>query len=142
MLPCSDIETSLTPGKLRDKKHRERSSLGAIQTFFELANRWNLTVEQRCILLGDVSRQTYYNWQSGRVGVLSRDQLERVSLVKDIDRCLHRIFTDQAAAAAWLTTPNESEPFRGRDPLRHALQGGVLDLHSVRNHLKAITASS
>ena len=137
MYPCTDIDTSLAPGKLRDKKHREHSSRGAIQAFLGLANSWELTVDQRCVLLGEISKQTYHNWQSGKIGVLSRDQLERISLVKDIDRNLHLLFFDRAAARAWLFASNQSQPFRGRSPLCYALQGSIVDLHAIRDHLKS-----
>ena len=53
-------------------------SSAAVRLFLKLADHW-ISVDQRLALLGDISRPTYHNWQRGKVGTLSRDQLERIS---------------------------------------------------------------
>ena len=68
----------LAPDALRDPKVRERMSPTAVRLFFRLSELWRLAVDQRRALLGDISRPTYHNWQKGKVGTLTRDQLERL----------------------------------------------------------------
>src|SRR5215831_18718204 len=78
----------LAPDALRDRKVRERMSPAAVRLFLRLSELWRLAVDQRRALLGDISRPTYHNWQRGQVGTLTRDQLERISLVLGIHKGL------------------------------------------------------
>src|SRR5258707_13110218 len=75
---------ALAPNALRDPKMRERVSPAAIRLFMRLSDLWRLTVDQRRVLLGDISRPTYHNWHNGKVGALTHDQLERISLLLGI----------------------------------------------------------
>jgi hypothetical protein len=127
----------LAPDALRDPAVRERLSPGAVRMFMRLADMWKLAVDQRRALLGDISRPTYHNWKSGRIGTLSRDQLERISLVLGIHKGLKLLFADDASALRWLESPNRDLPFGGRSPLERALQGGIDDLYAVRRYIDA-----
>jgi uncharacterized protein (DUF2384 family) len=127
----------LAPDALRDAKVRQRMSPAAVRMFLKLADLWKLAVDQRRALLGDISRPTYHNWRGGRIGTLSRDQLERISLVLGIHKGLKLLFADEANAARWLTSPNRDLPFGGRSPLERALQGSIDDLYAVRRYIDA-----
>jgi hypothetical protein len=127
----------LPPGALGDRKVRERLSPAAIRLFLRLAERWRLAVAERCILLGDLPRPTYYNWVNGRAGPLSRDQLERISLLLGIHKGLRLLFADGEAADRWLRAPNHDIEFAGRSPLARMLEGGIGDLDAVRRYLDA-----
>jgi hypothetical protein len=127
----------LGPESLRDPKVREGLSAPAIRLFLELADRWGLSVDQRLALLGDISRQTYHNWQHGKVGTMSRDQLERVSLMLGIHKGLKLLFADEAAGLRWFESPNRDLPFGGAAPLARALRGGIDDLYAVRRYIDA-----
>jgi hypothetical protein len=109
----------------------------AVRLFMRLSDLWRLAVDQRRALLGDISRPTYHNWQSGKVGTLTRDQLERISLVLGIHKGLKLIFADEASATRWLTSPNKDLPFGGASPLERALRGSIDDLYSVRRYIDA-----
>jgi hypothetical protein len=122
---------------LRDPKVRERMSPAAIRLFLRLAEAWRLSVDQRRILLGDISRPTYHNWQSGKVGTLTRDQLERISLTLGIHKGLKLLFADEGSATRWFTSPNRDLPFAGRSPLDRALGGSIDDLYAVRRYIDA-----
>ena len=97
----------LAADALRDPKVRERMSPTAVRLFLRLTELWRLAVDQRRALLGDISKPTYHNWQNGKVGTLSRDQLERISLVLGIHKGLKLLFADEASATRWLTSPNQ-----------------------------------
>jgi hypothetical protein len=125
----------LAPGALRDATVRHRVSAAAVRLFMKLSDQWRLSVDDRLALLGDISRSTYYNWQSGKVGTLSRDQLERISLVLGIHKALKLLFADHGSAVRWLTSPNKDLPFGGLSPLERALRGSIDDLYTVRRDI-------
>ncbi len=127
----------LASDALRDPKVRERMSPAAVKMFFKLSELWRLAVDQRRALLGDISRPTYHNWQGGKVGVLTRDQLERISLVLGIHKGLRLLFADEASATRWFTSPNRDLPFGGQSPLERALRGSIDDLFAVRRYIDA-----
>jgi hypothetical protein len=127
----------LASDALRDPRVRERMSPTAVRLFMRLSDLWRLAVDQRRALLGDISRPTYHNWQGGKVGTLTRDQLERISLVLGIHKGLKLLFADEASATRWLTSPNKDLPFGGVSPLERALRGSIDDLYSVRRYIDA-----
>lgn len=127
----------LAPDALRDPRVRERMSPVAVKMFLKLSEMWRLAVDQRCALLGDISKPTYHNWQGGRIGVLTRDQLERISLVLGIHKGLRLLFADEASATRWFTSPNRDLPFGGQSPLERALRGSIDDLFAVRRYIDA-----
>lgn len=127
----------LAADALRDKKVRERMSPAAVRLFLSLADVWRLAVDQRCALLGDISRPTYHNWRKGKVSTLSRDQLERISLVLGIHKGLRSLFADEASATRWFTSANHDLPFGGQSPLQRALHGSIDDLYAVRRYIDA-----
>jgi hypothetical protein len=122
---------------LGDARQREKLSGSAIRLFMKLADVWQLNVDQRCRLLGDISKPTYHNWQNGKFGTLSRDQIERISLLLGIHRGLKLLFADDAAGMRWLKSANADIPFGERSPLERALRGSVNDLYAVRRYIDA-----
>lgn len=131
------IDQRLPLAALQDRNVSREISPAAVRLFLRLADAWRLTVDQRCALLGGISRPTYHNWQKGRVGALSRDQLERISLVLGIRKGLRLLFADEASAERWFTSPNDDVPFGGRSPLERMTAGGMDDLYAVRRYLDA-----
>jgi Protein of unknown function (DUF2384) len=137
LAPESKSLNALDPGSLRDPATRESLSGSAVRLFLKLADLWQLSVDQRRVLLGDISRQTYHNWQNGKVATLSRDQLERVSLLLGLHKGLKLLFVDDAAGQRWLKSVNTDVPFAGKTPLERALCGSVNDLFVVRRYIDA-----
>ena len=127
----------LAPHALRDPKVRALMSPTAVRLFLRLTELWRLAVDQRRVLLGDISRPTYHNWQNGKIGALTRDQLERISLVLGIHKGLKLLFADEASATRWLTSPNRDLPFGGQSPLDRVLRGSIDDLYAVRRYVDA-----
>jgi len=131
------LGTGLSDDVLRDRTQRHAVAGPAFRLFIRLADRWRLDVRQRLTLLGDLARPTYYNWASGKSRSLTRDQLERVSLLLGIHKALRLLFADEAAADRWLRAPNTDIEFAGQSPLQRMLQGGIGDLLAVRRYLDA-----
>lgn len=122
---------------LRKPDERRRLSAPAVRLFFRVADLWGLSVDQRRAILGDISRQTYHNWQKGGVAALTRDQLERISLVLGIVKGLRLVFAADENALRWLKAANKDFEFGGKSPLDRMTRGGVNDLYAVRRYLDA-----
>lgn len=122
---------------LQNREVSKEISPAAVKLFLRLADVWGLAVDQRRALLGGISRPTYHNWQRGKVGPLSRDQLERISLTLGIHKGLKLLFADEASAERWFTSPNTDVPFGGVSPLARMTHGGMDDLYAVRRYLDA-----
>jgi hypothetical protein len=116
---------------------RARLSGPGVRTFLTIAAEWGLTVEEQRVLLGGISNSTYHNWKGGRIGTLSYDQLERISLVLGIYKALRLLFADEATGLRWLKAANEDLPFGGSAPLARMLRGSIDDLYAVRRYLDA-----
>jgi Protein of unknown function (DUF2384) len=127
----------LAPDALRDPKVRARMSAAAVRLFMSLCDQWRLAVDQRRALLGDISTAAYHNWRNGKTGTLTRDQLERISLVLGIHKGLKLLFADETSASRWFTSPNRDLPFGGDSPLGRALRGSIDDLYAVRRYIDA-----
>lgn len=130
-------EPALSLDGLRDAETRRRLSAPAVALFLRTCDLWDLKVEERMAILGGVSRQTYHNWKSGKVGALSRDQLERISLVLGVLKGLRLVFAEEAQGVRWLKAANTDAPFRGRSPLDLMAEGGMSGLYDARRYLDA-----
>jgi hypothetical protein len=134
--PAEAVEL-IGPDTLRDPAERKRMSAPALRLFFKTSEVWGLTVDQRRAILGDVSRQTEHNWRTGSAGVLTRDQLERISLVLGILKGLRLVFADDTNAIRWLRAINRDAPFDSASPIERMTAGGINDLYAVRRYLDA-----
>jgi uncharacterized protein (DUF2384 family) len=138
------VETTIRPQEialslegLKDAETRRRLSAPAIALFTRAADLWDLKVEDRLALLGGVSRQTYHNWKSGKAASLTRDQLERISLVLGVLKGLRLVFADDQQGLRWLKAANRDVGFEGRSPLQVMTDGGMSGLYDVRRYLDA-----
>lgn len=122
---------------LGDARLRDDLSAPAIRLFLKLADQWQLNVDQRCRLLGDISKPTYHNWQKGKAGTLGRDQIERISLLLGIHKGLKLLFAEEASGQRWLKSTNSDVPFGGQSPLERALRGSIDDLYVLRRYIDA-----
>lgn len=110
----------------------------ALRTFFRIAEKWQLTVEQQIVLLGRPARSTFFRWkQEPGSAQLSADGLERVSYILGIYKTLHILFTDSAQADGWVRRASRAPLFGGRSAVERMLGGQVADLYSVRQYLDA-----
>ena len=109
----------------------------ALQAFFDICGRWELSTSQMHILLGRPARSTFYRWKRRRSGSISKDALERISYVLGIYKALHILFANPVQADCWIKRPNAASLFAGASALDRMLGGQVADLYVVRKYLDA-----
>jgi hypothetical protein len=107
----------------------------ALRTVFNIAQAWGLSARETRVLLGSPPESTFYKWKSGKVGIVSRDLLERVSYLLGIYKALQLLLPAPGAADAWIKRPNDAPLFSGRSALEVMLSGNVADLYLVRQYL-------
>jgi len=130
---------SLTPPATRFPEGTEALAMAqaGLTALARMAGHWNLTVDQQRLLLGDLPKTTYYALLKGTGRAVSRDTLERLSLLLGIWANLEILVPEAAAARNWMTRPHPDHLFAGRAPLDWMLQGSVSALVDVRRHLEA-----
>ena len=107
-----------------------------LPAIFNIFSLWRLTGQQQMTLLGLSNEKTLYNWKNQpEKAKLTRDCLERASYILGIYRALQVLFPDEAQSDQWLHTPNDNPLFGGTAPLDKMLEGLVVDLAVVREHL-------
>jgi hypothetical protein len=116
---------------------RARLSGPGLRTFFAVAAELRLPIDEQCRLLGGIGRSTCHKWRNDQKVILSRDQLERVSLVLGIYKALRLLFVDGSETLRWLKAGNTDLPFAGTSPLARMLRGSIDDLYAVRRYLDA-----
>jgi hypothetical protein len=105
-----------------------------LRAFMRIAAHWALSTEEQRRLLGEPPRSSYFAWRKAPdKAVLSRDTLERLSLLLGIYKALQILLPDPAAADAWVRKPNAA--FGGSSALSQMLAGNVSDLVRVRRWL-------
>jgi uncharacterized protein (DUF2384 family) len=102
-----------------------------------MARHWQLTADQQRTLLGDLPKTTYYGLLKGTGRSVSRDTLERLSLLLGIWANLEILLPKPEASWQWLQRPHPAHLFGGEAPLDWMLQGTVASLVDVRRHLEA-----
>jgi len=108
----------------------------ALKAFFGITERWQLNIDQESILLG-VPKSTLYRWKHKQDGILSKDQLERISYLLGIYKALRILLPNEHAAHTWIHKPNAAALFGGRSALEKLMLGRVIDLADVRRYLDA-----
>jgi uncharacterized protein (DUF2384 family) len=117
---------------LSKRTTRERLSQSAIDGFISIADRWSLTIDERCGLLG-VERSTLHRLRTG-AGTRSQDELTRVSYIVGMYKALHLLFPADLANE-WVKRPNINLLFGGSRPLDFLLRTGIPGFHQVRSLL-------
>jgi hypothetical protein len=107
-----------------------------LRAFARIAEHWGLSIDEQRRLLGEPPRSTFFAWRkSPHHAALTRDTLERLSLLLGIYKALQILLPDAAAADAWVKKPNSA--FGGSSALTLMLGGNVGDLLRVRRWLDA-----
>ena len=107
-----------------------------LKAFARMAGYWGLTVDQQRRILGDLPKTTYYGLQNGSARSVTRDTLERLSLLVGIWANLEILIPDPVAATAWMHRPHPDHRFGGASPLAWMLQGTVAALVDIRRYLE------
>lgn len=111
----------------------------AIRAFANIAQAWQLSIDEQLVLLGAPPRSTYFAWRKHPDKAhLSRDTLERISNILGIYKALQILLPDPSAADAWPRKPNQAPLFGGGSALQRMLAGNVSDLNAVRRYLDSV----
>ncbi|SAL16858.1 hypothetical protein AWB74_00551 [Caballeronia arvi] len=114
-------------------------SAAGLRAFFRITQDWDLSTEDQITLLGSPGRSTYFKWKQEPASArLTRDTLERLSLILGIYKALQILLPDPKAADTWVRRPNSAPPFGGRPALDRLLAGNISDLVAVRQYLDAM----
>jgi uncharacterized protein (DUF2384 family) len=119
---------------LRDPATRARLSPAAITAFFSIVEKWRLRNEDAMALLGGTSNGRFYELKKTRKGLLSQDELTRISLLIGIFKALNILFS-QRLANQWTSRPNSNPMFNDAPPLEVLMRGGVPGMIGVRRLL-------
>ena len=114
-------------------------SAAGLRAFFNIARDWGLAIDEQIVLLGSPGRSTFFKWKNAPNSArLSRDTLERLSLLLGIYKALQILLPEPSAADGWIKRPNSAPPFGGASALNRMLAGNVSDLVAVRQYLDAM----
>jgi uncharacterized protein (DUF2384 family) len=119
---------------LADPATRVRLSPAAIVAFFSIVDKWQLRNEDAMAMLGGISHGRYFDLKRSRKGLLSQDELTRISLLIGIFKALNILF-GQRLANQWTSRPNSNPMFNGAPPLQYLSRGGVPAMIGVRRLL-------
>ena len=123
------------PEQRRDPAVRRKMSGPAIRTFLNVAQTWQLTIEEARALLGWPPESTFYKYKAGHIGTLSYDMLMRISLVLGIYKDLHILYPEPGLADRWVKLPNSNAMLGGKPALALMTDGGMDGLYQVRRVL-------
>lgn len=104
-----------------------------LEAFFKIADRWQLSAEERITLLGSPGRSTYFKWKKEGAS-LPADTRERLSHIFGIWKSLRILFTQDDRSEAWIRAKNRY--FDGASALDVMLEG-MAGLIRVRRYLDA-----
>jgi uncharacterized protein (DUF2384 family) len=133
VLPDLGLDLRKSPD-LADAATRARLSHPGIGAFFAIVEKWELRNEDAMALLGGASHGRYYESKRNRKGLLSQDELTRISLLIGIFKALNILFT-QRLANQWTSRPNSNAMFRNAPPLQLLIRGGIPGMIAVRRLL-------
>jgi hypothetical protein len=106
-----------------------------MRAFFNIAEKWKLSVEEQRALLGWPPESTFYSYKAGQVRTLSYDMLMRISLVLGIYKDLGILYPETGLADGWVKLPNSNPLFGGKPALDLMTGGGMDGLYQVRRLL-------
>jgi len=139
--PVIDPGPSLVDPQRFSPEHRKRLSGPGMRTFLAIANLWELTEDQRRMILGMPPRSTFHGWvraaRTHEALRLDLDTLLRISAVLGVHQALGILFASEAEAARWLRMPHAAPVFGGKPPLALLTCGTQDGLLSVRRFLDA-----
>ena len=115
---------------------RERS-IGLLRDVLELGShrvREILRPLDAMALLGGISNGRYYELKKTHKGVLTQDELTRVSLLIGIFKALNILFNEKLANQ-WVSRPNSNPMFNNAPPLALLIEAGIPGMLAVRRLL-------
>ncbi|OLL27836.1 hypothetical protein BTH42_30505 [Burkholderia sp. SRS-W-2-2016] len=139
MAHAARLTTPEAPRRSSSEPTLTDMSAAGLRAFFNIARDWDLNADEQIRLLGSPGRSTFFNWKKEpQAARLSRDTLERLSLLLGIYKALQILLPQPSAADNWIKRPNSAPPFGGRRALDRMLAGNISDLVAVRQYLDAM----
>ena len=115
------------------KQDPKRIASAALQAFFNLCDRWQLSSADQRTLLGAPPESTFFKWKAEKsTSRLSHDVLERISYLLGIYKDLNILLPSPRAADEWIHKPNHAPLFNGQTALQRMLAGSIVDLADRR----------
>lgn len=112
-----------------------------VALFTQIADRWELSVEERCQLLGGISRTTHWEWTNhGPPRRFSTDQHDRIAHVIGIDVALHAFYGFGENARTHIRRPHTAP--NGEGTALSVMLSGLPGLATVRQHIEALAGGS
>lgn len=107
-----------------------------------VADRWELSVDERMTLLGGIGRTTLYQWTHEQPPrTLSVDQVERIAHVIGIDVATQAFYgVDRPNAATHVRRPHTAP--NGEGTALSVMLTGLPGLAAVRRHLELLGGGS
>ncbi len=137
------VPASTSSLNLSDPATRLRLTPSAIDGMVRLAGLWQLTAEETCLLLGDMSERSWFRLKKqdslrpDRTLRLSQDMLTRISVMVGVFKGLRLLFS-APLADDWIRLPNRGPLFGGRSPLAVAIERGIPGMLDIRGHVDAL----
>src|SRR5882724_6078071 len=119
---------------LSDAATRKRLSHAAIEAFFQIVEKWQINNDDAMGLLGGVSHGRYYGLKKTRKGILTQDELTRISFLIGIFKGLNILFAPKLADQ-WMSLANSNPMFHGAPPLASLVEGGLPAMLQLRRLL-------
>jgi len=108
----------------------------ALQVFFSICDRWDLSVEQEIKLLGSPTENEFSIWKENSTDIeLGKVTLVRISHLMCIYHNLRTLLPDEEAANTWIKRENSGALFSGDSALNYLLNGDVFELKKLHQYL-------
>ncbi len=107
----------------------------ALQSFFRVADAWELSEIQQCTLLRCPSGAVLRRYRAGQGPRLTPAQQKRIQIVTGIHAALSKNGVSGDRAFRWIHEPRREAPFKGETPVHYMMDGGVDALVAVAHLL-------
>lgn len=115
----------------------DQADRDALLGFFAIARRWELSLDERAVLLGMDGTDVESLEGSLSSAALSDETRARLRDVMEISDALHVLLPIPERADAWVRQPNVAPMFGGATALSYMLRGRRSDLRDVARYLVA-----
>jgi hypothetical protein len=103
----------------------------ALQSFFRVAEAWELSEIQACRLLRCPSVAVLRRYRVGQGPRLTPAQQKRIQIVTGIHAALAKNGVTGERAYRWVHEPRREAPFKGETPVHYMMDGGIDALVAV-----------
>ncbi|WP_439633923.1 MbcA/ParS/Xre antitoxin family protein [Glycocaulis sp.] len=113
----------------------EAEAAALARTAVRLFEKWTLTDDEACAILGGLSSSTFARWKQGKLEHIDYGLAMRLSLLLGIQKRLRHLFTDPWRGYAWVKKPNQV--LGGFTPVEIMKQGDIASVVRIREYLDA-----